>query len=148
MSTTTTALENGQAAAAHTMEQAQTAMRSNVDKAIKTAGDMFAFAQGNLEAFTRSSQILAAGWQDMSQNFALTAKAAVEDTMHTVKAMSAAKSIKEAMDMQAALVRATVEKAVAEGGKLTDSSMKLSEQVLAPISARLNHAAATFSPIG
>jgi phasin family protein len=146
MSTTTATLEQGQAAA-HTMEQAQTAIRANVDKAIKTAGDMFTFAQGNFEAFTHSSQILATGWQDMSQTLAASAKATVDDTMHTFKAISSAKSIKEAMDLQATLLRSTLEKAVSHGGKITDTSIKLSEQALAPITARLTLAAETFGRV-
>jgi phasin family protein len=147
MSTTTATLELGQAAATQTIEHAHTAVRANVDKAIKTAGDMFTFAQGNLEAFTRSSQILANGWQDLSQSFAATAKATVEETMHTVKAISSAKSIKEAMDLQAALIRSTLEKAVSHGGKATDSTIKLSEQALAPITARVTLAVETFGRV-
>ena len=162
MDTTTDTLEMGQAAAAQnldrtmsglkdgvaqataSMEQAQTAMRQNVEKAIKSATDMFSFAQGNFEAFTRASQIMTAGLQDMSQSFAAASKASMDDAMHTMKAMGASKSIKDALDLQSAHLRATLEKAVSHTSKLTDASMKLSEQALAPISARLSLATEMF----
>lgn len=166
MNTTTNTLELGQAAAsqnidrtmsglkdgvAHataSMEQAQTAMRQNVEKAIKAATDMFSFAQGNFEAFTRCSQIMATGMQDMTQSFTASSKASLDDTMSTFKAMGSVKSIKEAMDLQAGLLRSAMEKAVSQTSKLTDTSMKLSEQALAPISARMTLAAETFGRAG
>ena len=162
MNTTTSTLEMGQAAttqnldrtmsglkegvahATASMEQAQSAMRANVEKAIKSATDMFSFAQGNFEALTRSGQILATGMQDMAQTVTASTKASLEETVHAFKAMTTVKSIKEAMDLQAALVRSTLEKAVTQTSKLTDSSMKLSEQALAPIHARLAQATETF----
>jgi hypothetical protein len=49
------------------------------------------------------------------------------------------------MDLQAAYARDAMEKAMAESGKITEHSMKLAEQALAPISARVNAAVETFS---
>ena len=132
---TMSGLKDGVAQATASMEQAQSAMRQGVEKAIKSATDMFSFAQGNFEAVTRSSQILATGMQDMTQTIAASTKATLDDTVNTMKAMGAVKSIKEAMDLQAALLRSTMEKAVSQTSKLTDSTMKLSEQAMAPISA-------------
>jgi len=141
---TMSSLKDGVAQATASMEQAQTAMRQGVEKAIKSAADMFSFAQGNFEAFAKASQILTTGLQDMTQTITASSKASVEDTMHTLKAMGSVKSIKEAMDLQTSLLRSTIEKAVAQTSKMTDSSMKLSEQAFAPISARLTLAAETF----
>ena len=46
------------------------------------------------------------------------------------------RSLKDAFDLQASLARSTLEKTMAESGKLTDASMKLTEQALAPLTAR------------
>ena len=59
--------------------------------------------------------------------------------------MTGVKSIKEALDIQSAYARDAMEKAMAESGKITEHSMKLAEQALAPISARVNAAVETFS---
>jgi hypothetical protein len=51
----------------------------------------------------------------------------------------------DAFDLQATLARTTVEKTLAESGKLTDASMKLTEQALAPITARVSLAMEKFA---
>lgn len=119
-------------------------VRTNMDKAIKTAEELMSFGQGNLEAMVKSSQIWAAGVQDIGKQVAASAQAQVDQTMATLKALATAKSLKEAIELQSSLARASVEKAVAETGKLTDASMKLAEQTLAPLTARVSLAAERF----
>ncbi len=58
------------------------------------------------------------------------------------------KSLKEAMDLQASLARTSLEAAVSEGGKLTDASMKLAEQTMAPLTARVTLAVEKFARVG
>jgi hypothetical protein len=55
------------------------------------------------------------------------------------------KSLKDAFDLQANLARSTMEKTLAESGKLTDASLKLTEQTLAPITARVSLAVEKFA---
>lgn len=141
---TVSGLKDGVANATAGLEEAQATMRDGMQKAVKSAEDMFAFVQGNFEAFAKSGQILATGMQDLSQSFAAAARSSMDETVSTFKAMTAAKSVKEAMDLQGNLLRSTLEKAVARTGHVTDSSMKLSEQVFAPISTRLMLATEKF----
>ena len=68
----------------------------------------------------------------------------MDQTVATVKALAGVKSLKEAVDLQSSLARASLEKAVAETGKLTDASLKLAEQTLAPITARVTLAVEKF----
>ena len=145
---TVTGLKDGVATATAGMEQAQATMRDGAQQAWKSAEDVFAFAQGNFEAWTKSSQIWATGLQDLSQGFAAAARAAMDETVGTFKAMASVKSVKEAVDLQSSLIRTVVEKAVAQTSRVTDSSLKLSEQALAPISARLALAAEKFGRVG
>lgn len=144
---TVSGLKDGVASATAGLEQAQATMRDGMQKVMKTAEDMFAFSQGNLDAVTRSSQILATGVQDMSQSVAATARATLDDTMNTFKAFAGVKSIKEAMDLQTSLFRSALERVVSQTSQLTDSSMKLSEQAFAPIGARLSLATDKFSRV-
>lgn len=111
---------------------------------MSTAEDFMAFSQGNVEAFIKSSQIWATGMQDMGKHIATTAKEQLDHSMSTFKTLSGVKSIKEAMDIQSSLARESMEKAVAETGKLTDASMKLAEQAFAPITARITLATEKF----
>lgn len=145
---TMSGLKNGVASATAGIEQAQVTMRDGMQKAMKTTEALFAFSQGNVEAITRSSQILATGAQDIGQSLAATARASLEDTMGTFKAFSTVKSVKEAMELQSGLFRTMMERAVSQTSQLTASSMKLSEQAFAPITARLSLAAETFGRVG
>ncbi len=142
---TMSGLKDGIAQATTGFEQAQSSMHQGVDKAMKTAQDMMAFSQGNIEAMTRSSQILATGLQDMFQHAASSAKALLEDAVGTMKAMASVNSIREAIDLQSGLLRSATEKAVSQASQLTDASMKLSERTVAPITARLSLATEMFT---
>src|SRR5262245_28094044 len=126
------------------LEKAQSEVKANVEKAVKTAEEFLTFGQGNVEAVLKSSQIWAAGVQDLSKNFAATAQAQFDQTLATFKALAGVKSLKEAVDLQTSLARSSLEKAVSEAGKITDASLKLAEQTLAPLSARVTLAVEKF----
>jgi len=111
---------------------------------MKTTEDFVAFGQANLEAFMKSGQIWSAGVQELTKQFATSAKASFEESVSTFKAISTAKSVKEAMELQSTFAKAALEKAMAESNKLTDASIKLTEQTLAPITARVTVAVETF----
>jgi len=138
-------LKEGMTKAAAGFTETQAKVKEGMDKAMKTAEELVSFSQGNLEAVLKSGQIWAAGMQDLSKQFAATAQASFEETMSTFKAMSTVKSLKDAMDLQATLARATMEKTLAESGKLTDASFKLTEQAFAPITARVTLAVEKFA---
>ncbi|HEX3350432.1 MAG TPA: phasin family protein [Acetobacteraceae bacterium] len=112
-------------------------VKASMDKVIKTAEDFVSFGQGNVEAFVRSSQIWTAGVQDLGKQFVATAQAQFDETVSTFKALTSVKSLKEAMELQSTLARNSLDKAVSETGKMTDASLKLAEQTLAPITARV-----------
>jgi phasin family protein len=120
----------------------------NVTRGIKTmmksTEDFVAFGQANLEAFVKSGQIWSAGVQELTKQIATSAKASFDESVSTFKAISTAKSVKEAMELQSTFAKAALEKAMAESNKLTDASIKLTEQTLAPITARVTSAVETF----
>jgi phasin family protein len=126
-------------------EQAQAQLKEGYDRAVKTAEKFAQFQQANLEAFVKSGQILATGLTDLSKHVAGTAQANLDESMSNFRALTSAKSLKEAFDLQAGFARASVEKALNEGGKLTETSLKLVEQAAAPLSARVTAAVETFT---
>ena len=143
--TTVAGLKDGMAQATAGFTETQAKVKEGMDKAMKTAEELMAFSQGNVEAMVKSSQIWAAGMQDLGKQFAATAQASMDETMSTFKALSSVKSLKEAFDLQASFARAALEKTVAESGRLTDASLKLTEQTLAPITARVSLAVEKFA---
>ena len=115
---------------------------------IKSTEDFLAFGQANVEAFVKSGQIWADGIQELTKLFATTAKASFDESVATLKAISSAKSLTEAIDLQSTFATSVVEKALAESNKLINTSFKLTEQTLAPITARVTVAAETFGKAG
>jgi len=137
-------LRNDVTQAAAGFETSQAKIKEGMEKAMKTAEEFVAFGQGNVEAFVKSGQIWTAGMQELSKQVAATAQASFADTMSTFKALTSVKSLKDAMDLQSSFARAALEKTMAESGKLTDASFKLTEQALAPITARMTLAVEKF----
>jgi phasin family protein len=131
--------------AAASFEQAHVQMKEGAQRAMKTAEQIAHFSQGNVEAFVKSGQIWATGLQDISKLMAANAKATMDETMSTFKALTTVKSLKEAFDLQTSFARTSMEKAMSESGKITEHSLKVAEQAFAPITARVNAAVETFS---
>lgn len=126
-------------------EATQAKMKEGVEKAMKTAEELVAFSQGNVEAMMKASQIWATGVQDLSKHMAAAAQASLDESMSAFKALTSVKSLKDAFDLQSSFARAALEKSLAESGKLTDASFKLTEQALAPITARVTVAVEKFA---
>jgi len=138
-------LKDGMAKAASGYTETQAKMKEGVEKVMKTAEEIVSFNQGNVEAMVKSGQIWAAGMQDIGKQMAATAQASFDETMATFKALTSVKSLKDAFDLQSNFARATLEKTLAESGKLTDASLKLTEQTLAPLTARMSLAVEKFA---
>jgi len=145
MDATATTLKNRVTQAKAGFEATQATAKEGMEKAMKTTEEFVAFSQGNMEALMKSGQIWATGMQDLSKHIAAAAKASLDESIATFKAVSTAKSLKDAFDLQAAYARSTLEKTLAESGKLTDASFKLTEQTLAPLTARVTVAVEKFA---
>ena len=141
---TVAAIKDGVSGAVAGLEKTQTEMKANMDKAFRTAEEFVSFGQGNVEAVVKSGQIWTAGVQAFSKSFASLAQSQMDQTVSVWKAMSGVKSLKDAMDLQTNLTRTSIEAAINETGKLTDASMKLAEQAIAPITARVTLAVEKF----
>jgi phasin family protein len=111
---------------------------------IKNTEDFVAFGQANVEAFVKSGQIWAAGLQELMKQFATATKVSFDESASAFKAISSAKSVTEAMDLQSKFASSMAAKTLAESNKFIDASIKLTEQTLAPISARVTGAVETF----
>ena len=120
--------------------------KQHVETIMKNAEEFLSFSQGNMEAMMKCGQIWATGLQDLSKQMAATAQTTMDETVSAFKAISTAKSLKEAMDLQASLARAAVEKAMSGSGQFADASFKLAEQAMAPLTARMQLAAQKFTP--
>ena len=139
------AFNDGAARVASGFEDVQGKMKQGMESVMKTAEELVQFNQGNFEAFVKSSQIWAAGVQDITKQAAASAQASFEETVSTLKALTSVRSVREAVDLQTNLARTSIEKAVGETGRLADASVKLVERALAPLTARVTLAVEKFA---
>jgi phasin family protein len=144
---TLSTMKEGMEKATKGFETSQVKMKESVEKAMKTAEEMVSFSQGNMEAFMKASQIFTTGMQDISKHLAASTKHSSEEYVAFTKSLMGVKSVKEAVDLQSGFAKASVEKAVAETSKITDASVKLAEQAIAPLTARLTLAVEKFGKI-
>jgi phasin family protein len=139
------ALNNGVSTVMASLEKTKADVTINMQKTLKTAEEMLAFGQGNVAAFTSSSQILAAGVQELGKSIAAQAQAQVEETVAAVKSFASVKSVQDLIDLQTAFARSLFAKTAAETSRVAEASRKLADEALAPINARVTLAAETFS---
>jgi phasin family protein len=142
------AMKEGMEKAAKGLENSQVKMKEGVEKAMKTAEETVSFSQGNIEAMMKASKIYAAGFQDLSKRFAATSKVSLEESVAFSKSLLGVKSLKEAVELQSGFARSSIEKLVAETSQVTDASVKLAEEALAPLTARMSVAVQTFGKAG
>jgi phasin family protein len=111
----------------------------------KSAEQFTAFSKGNVEALTQSSQIWTAGMKDLAEKATATMQASYQETMDAFKALTSVKSLQEAIALQSTMARTALEKTMSAHSSLTEASLKLSEQAMAPITARVTYAVENFS---
>ena len=107
--------------------------------------DFTAFGSANLEAATASGKIWAAGVTDLTNQVAGSAKSSFEDSIATFRALTGVKSVKEALDIQGSYGKAAFANVMAASKNLTEASIKLTEQAMAPLTARLAVAVESLS---
>jgi phasin family protein len=124
--------------------QARSMMEKNMEQATKTAETFYKsaeevaeFGRGNLEAFTKATQVLAAGMQDLGKQYFAMSQALTDHAMESAKALSGVKSMKEAADIQAAFAKAALERTMSEATKLQEATFRVAEQASAPLTARM-----------
>ena len=138
-------MTEGVAKATAGFEATQAKMKEGVEKAMKSAEEFVAFSKGNVEAFVKSGQIWTTGVQDLSKHIAAAAQTSLNESMAAFKALTSVKSLKDAFELQSSFARSAMEKSLADSGKLTDASFKLTEQALAPITARVTVAVEKYA---
>lgn len=145
--TTLSAVKEGIEKATKGFESSQVKLKESVEKAMKSSEELLAFSQANLEAFMKASKIFAEGLQGISRDVAASNKASIEESVSFTKSLLGVKSVKEAVDLQSSFARSSIEKAVSETNRVTDASVKLAEQAIAPLTARLSVAVEKFGKL-
>lgn len=115
------------------------------DKGTAMVAEMTDLAKGNVDALVESGKILAAAMQDLSKTYAEEAKSAYETMTADFKDMASVKSPTELFQLQGKILRRNFDAMLAAATKGSESVMKLTNEVTAPIAARVNLAVEKLS---
>ncbi|MBX9593816.1 MAG: phasin family protein [Roseomonas sp.] len=126
------------------MELSMTQANKAAETMFKAAEEAAEFGRGNVEAFTRATQIYVAGVQDLGRQTFAVMQGLTDQAIEGAKALSSVKSLQEAAQIQSSLARAAMEKSVAESAKIGEQALKLAEQAFAPLNARFTLAGEKF----
>ena len=98
------------------------------------------FGRGNLEAVARSAQVCLTGMQDLGRQYATAVQGLTQHALESGGALAGARSLRDAMTLQASLSRASVERALVEAAKLRQAALALTGRVYAPLVDRASAA--------
>lgn len=118
--------------------------KEQVEKASATAfksyEDLSKFSKENLDAVVAASTIFAKGFEAVGKEWMTFTQDTMEASAQAAKALLAAKTLREAVDVQADFAKNSFDKLVAESTKLSEISVKVANEAAEPISARVNAA--------
>lgn len=138
------ATQNYEKAVAATKEQVESAVKAGAD-AFKGYEEFSAFGKENVDAVVRSSSIFAKGVQDVNKVLFGLAQGSVEDSVAAAKAMLGCKTLHDVVEVQSQYAKVNYGKYLNEGRKVSDLSVKVLEETMAPIGNRVNVAVEKFS---
>ncbi|MFC0388812.1 phasin family protein [Muricoccus vinaceus] len=121
-------------------QQATVAM----DKLSRAAAGGAAFNRAYLDAATRSGQLWTAGLQDLGKRYIGAAQSMTEQFQATAKALSSARTMKEAAEIQAAHVRSVMEQAMSQATSFREATLQLVQQASAPMAEQAAATSATM----
>ncbi len=116
--------------------------KDQADKAqaqgVKALEEISKFSKENLEAAVAASTVYTKGFETFGKAWYALSQETVEASAAVAKALLGAKTLKEAVDLQTDFAKTTFDKFVAEGTKLSEMSIKVANEALEPINARVN----------
>lgn len=130
-----------------TVNEMQSRTQAAYDKSAEAMTEATEFAKGNVEAVVETGKVLAESMQGMGQTFADEAKSAYETATADIKDMASIKSPTELFQLQGKIMRRNFDAMIAATSKTTDATMKMANDVMAPLSDRVNVAAEKISKV-
>lgn len=131
--------------AAHTKQTVEGFIKAGQEQAEKVNQQLFkgyddlaAYNKQNVDALVASSTIAVKGAEQVGKAVAAYAQSSLEQGVATSKALFGVKSVKELFDLQTAYAKQSFDSFVSESTKLSELSVKVANEALAPINARVN----------
>ncbi len=102
--------------------------------------DATAFNKANFDATLKTMGVITKGVEDTNRALFALSQALFEKRVATYKAVMGAKTLKEVVDLETEYVKGMIDGFVTEGTKLSESSIKVANDAIAPLNERVNAA--------
>ena len=106
--------------------------------ALKSYEEIVGIGKDAVEAWVEAGTIFSRGVQDLSTKVMGLAQTAVEQNVSVSKQILTAKTIRDVVDLHTNFSRDQFDRMVTEGSHLSDLSIKLVEESLAPLGQKVN----------
>jgi phasin family protein len=124
------------------VEHAMQVTKEQIEKASSTFfkgyEDLASLGKGNVEAVVKSGTIVARGFEEMGRHLMALAQANMEHSVATAKAAMNCTTLKQIVELQNDFAKSAFDKAMAEGNKLSELSVKVANEAIEPIQARVD----------
>jgi len=123
------------------LKDVQAKVTDTLHRAAEMARGVADVQRGALETVVKAGQIYGEGLQGIATHAAEVSKTQFADTMAHMRALTSVKSVKEAIDLQAAFARSTASRYLAETSTFVEDYLKVAGNALAPVTERAREAA-------
>ena len=96
------------------------------------------YYKANYDALLESQAVLVKGFEEFSRHVVSLTQASLESAASATKAAIAAKTVNDLVTLQADYSKASIEKLLTDSSKLGEFGVKLANEAIAPVSARVN----------
>jgi phasin family protein len=116
-------------------------------KGHKVAEELADLTRANVEAIVEAGRVAVEGARSLGQDMVATSRDGVEQASDAIRSLAEAKSPTEYMQLQGEFARASFDRMVAEGSKLTESMVKLAGEAFQPLQNRASANADRFNTL-
>jgi phasin family protein len=121
-----------------------TAFKDNVEKSLANLNQMNAHSKKNLEAMVASATAATKGAESLGAQAMAFSKAAIERQVEAAKALTGARSVQEAVELQTAFAKSAMETYMAELNRATETVSATVKESLRPLNERATAMMETF----
>lgn len=120
------------------------AFKEAVDKSLTALNELNAQSKQNLEAMVASTTAATKGAETLGAQAIAYSKKSVEDGMAAARALGAARSVQEVVELQTSYAKTALEAYLAELNKASETVAASVKETLTPLNARVTAAVEKF----
>jgi phasin family protein len=137
MTKTKTAGEKATASAESALESGAAALKTGLEKALKSYDAVLGYGKETAEAVMQSATVAGKGVESINSEIYSYSKQSIEDTVAATKAVMGSKSVHEAFEFQTDFAKSAFEAYVAELSKLSELTAAAAKDSFAPFKGRV-----------